>query len=114
MNRCAVCKRRVFFASRTANGAAFCSNYCFTYSEMPGFCGECSAATTDASPGDSVIGGWFATILVGFADRCATCHSIVQRKRVLILGIPVSRSARYRVIYTNHTTYVGRQLKERH
>jgi hypothetical protein len=112
MSRCAVCNRRVFFSSRTADGAAFCSNYCFTYSEMPGFCRECSSATTDASPGNTVIGGLFGSLLDGFADRCATCHSIVHRKWFTLLGIPVRRRSKYRVIYTNHTTYVGRQLKE--
>jgi len=112
MNRCAVCNRRVIFGGRTAGGAAFCSNYCFTYSEMPGFCGKCSSATTDVSPGNTIIGGLFGSLLVGVADRCATCHSIVQRKWYLLLGIPVWRGKRYRLIYTSHTNYVGRQFKE--
>jgi hypothetical protein len=112
MKRCAVCHRLVFFSSRTANGVEFCSNYCFTYSDMPGFCGKCSAATTDVSPGDTTIGWLFFSLLFGIRDRCATCHSIVQRKRSFVLGIPLGRSSAYRVIYTSNTTYVGRQLKE--
>jgi hypothetical protein len=113
MKRCAVCNRRVVFSSRTANGATFCSNYCFTYSDMPGFCRECTAATFDASPGDMLIGGQFGSMLTGFADRCRTCHSIVQRMRYLVLGIPVWGGASYRVIHTNNMSYVGRQLKAR-
>ena len=112
MNRCAVCNRAVFFASRIADGKTFCSNYCFTYSEMPGFCRDCTAATTDVSPGNTLIGGLFGSMMDGFADRCATCHSIVQRKRPLLFGIPLPRGLTYRVIYTNHITYVGRQLKD--
>jgi hypothetical protein len=112
MKRCEVCGHRVVLASRTAGGATFCSNYCFTYSEIPGFCGACSSATTDDPPGDTVIGGLFGSLLVGHADRCATCHSIVQRKRYLLLGIPVTRGSAYRVIYTNQMAYVGRQLKK--
>lgn len=112
MKRCAVCNYRVFLSSRLADGNTFCSNYCFTYSEMPGFCSECAGATTEASPGNTLIGGLFGSMLVGFADRCSTCHSIVQRLRPVVLGIPVLRGAAYRVIYTSPTTYVGRQLKK--
>jgi hypothetical protein len=112
MNRCAVCHRRVFFSSLKADGAAFCSNYCFTYSEMPGFCGKCSAATTDVSPGHTLVGGLFGSVLTGAADRCPTCHSIVQRLRPIVFFIPLWFGAAYRVIYTSHTNYVGRQLKE--
>ena len=112
MNRCAVCERRVFFSTLKAGDDQFCSYYCYTYSEMPGFCGKCSSTTTDVSPGNTVIGGLFGSVLFGSADRCATCHSIVQRKRYIVFAIPLFRGPAYRVIYTNHTTYVGRQLKQ--
>jgi len=112
MKRCAVCNRRVIFSSWTDNGDTFCSYYCFTYSDMPGFCAKCTSTTTDASPGSTVIGGMFGSVLMGSADRCRTCHSIVQRLRPIVFWIPVTRGTPYRVIYTNHTTYVGRLLKE--
>lgn len=113
MRRCAVCNRRVIFSTLAANGASFCSYYCYTYSEMPGFCRDCSASTTDDAPGNTLVGGLFGSVLMGSADRCNTCHSIVQRLRPIVLAIPITRGTPYRVIYTSHSSYVGRLLKRR-
>ena len=112
MKRCAVCNHRVILSTLNAGGSAFCSYYCFTYSGMPGFCGQCSSATIDVAPGNTWVGGMFGSVLLGAADRCPTCHSIVQRKRPIVFFIPIGRGVPYRMIYTSHTDYVGRQLKE--
>jgi hypothetical protein len=112
MKRCAVCDHRVFWSTLTDKDDSFCGYYCYTYSEMPGFCAKCSASTTDEAPGNTIVGGLFGSVLLGAADRCATCHSIVQRLRPIVFAIPITRGTPYRVIYTNSTTYVGRRLKE--
>ena len=112
MTRCAVCNHRVIFSKLVDGDGTFCSYYCYTYSEMPGFCAKCSASTTDDAPGNTIIGGLFGSVLVGSADRCPTCHSIVQRLRPIVFAIPITRGTPYRMIYTSHTNYVGRRLKQ--
>lgn len=57
----------------------------------------------------SKLGG---SMLLGGAERCPTCHSIVQRLVYFVLFFPVWWRSRYRVIYTSRFSFVGRALKE--
>jgi hypothetical protein len=86
MNRCAVCNRRVIFGGEPPARRVLLQLLFHVLGDA-GILRQVFVATTDVSPGNTIIGGLFGSLLVGVADRCATCHSIVQRKWYLLLGI---------------------------
>ena|SRR5689334_13791332 len=110
MQKCAVCGKVVLWTSLRDGDEGFCSPYCATLSDTPGFCAACAAATEEClapSTDMSMLGG---SVLVGGAARCPTCHSIVQRHVYFALFVPIWWRTRYRVIYTSPSTYMGRKL----
>lgn len=109
MARCSICNCLMGGGYRDGE-SRYCSLHCYTQSPVAGFCEKCLAETTDASPGSTFTLNMFGTGLFGAADRCRTCHSVVQGKWIQLL-FPVIRIGRYRVRYTGPTAYVGRRLK---
>jgi len=112
MKRCAVCNSVVFYSSLKSNGQSFCSTYCMTYSEMPGFCDRCVQETTDDPAPSTTLSTLGGSTMFGASDRCGTCHSIVRRHMYLAVMIPIWWKARYRIIYVDQTRYVGRRLRD--
>jgi hypothetical protein len=83
-----------------------------TYSSMPGFCSRCALETTADAPGSTHMSTLGGSMLLGSANRCGTCHSIVQRHVYFACLLPIWWKSRYRVIYTSRTAYVGRSLEK--
>jgi hypothetical protein len=111
MKRCSVCNGVTLWSTLRSNGDIFCSTYCMTYSTMPGFCSRCALETTGDTLGSTHMSTFGGSMLLGASSRCSTCHSIVQRHVYFALLFPIWWKARYRVIYTTRTAYVGRSLK---
>jgi hypothetical protein len=80
-----------------------------------GFCEKCLSQTTDEVPNYGLFGG-FGTRMLGAADECENCGSIVQTQWLWII-FPLRRIARYRLHYSRGA-FMGlpssyRKLKER-
>lgn len=83
------------------------------------FCVACTGATTSESAGGAFRLNGFGTTILGRADPCPECGSVVARKWVTLFFVPVGPIGRYRVIYTSRGLFGGsgsfysRALKER-
>jgi hypothetical protein len=85
-----------------------------------GFCSRCLAETTDESPGNTRTYMLFmGTRLVGLADPCPTCDSVIQRKFFCVIA-PLVPLGRYRIKYLDveraalplfDVRYVGRRIR---
>jgi hypothetical protein len=98
------------FGGYTDGPNRYCSLVCYTSSPQGNFCRKCLRETIDKSPGNTTVVNTVGTRLVGAADRCPTCHSIVQSKRIYA-GICWSTEEQYRVIYVGNDLYFGRKIK---
>ena len=110
MARCTNCNTVMWGGYKSGEGA-YCSLACYTASSLGDFCPECLAATTSDSPGGTFTFNSVGTRLFFSRDRCPKCHSIVQRKAVCALYIPLIPLAKYRVLYFGGNRYVGRKLR---
>ena len=108
MTRCAVCQRAMAGGYR-AGADRFCSLPCYTHSPT-GFCKACLASTSNDAPGGTFTFNSIGTKLFFANDRCPECHSIVQRKAICALFIPLIPLGTYRVIYVGPSRYVGRKV----
>ena len=109
MTRCAVCRRSMVGGYKSGSDR-YCSLPCFTASPVAGFCKACLAATSDKAPGGTYTFNTVGTRLFFAADRCPECHSIVQKKAVCALFIPLIPLGKYRVIYVDSKRYIGRRV----
>ncbi len=79
-----------------------------------GFCAACYASTTDESPGNMFTFNFIGTRLLGGADPCAKCGSIVQRVWFCFI-LPVIPLDSYRVKYVQEgffsSGFIGRKLR---
>jgi tetratricopeptide (TPR) repeat protein len=111
LDRCAECGRRIVFGGYTEGLARYCSTACYTGGPFQGFCEECTSSTTEDGPGNTHLHNGIGTSLRPRGERCPKCHSVLTRKWVVILLIPVIPLKEYRVRWINHTQYVGRRLR---
>jgi hypothetical protein len=110
MSRCANCNTMMMGGYR-AGDDRYCSLPCYTASPQGNFCEDCMDATTADSPGSTFMVNTVGTRMCFSRDRCPKCHSIVQRKAIVALYIPLIPLAKYRVIYVRGGRYVGRRLR---
>lgn len=109
MARCNSCDKLMLGGYKEGE-QRFCSLPCYTRSDLRGFCADCVSQTDARSPGGTFTFNTFGTRMFFSRDRCPKCHSIVQTKAVCAFFAPVIPIAKYRVIYTGPSTYVGRRL----
>jgi len=115
MYTCVTCKNLIFGNGYKNDGDRYCSAICLGYSPTARFCDECEAETTEKSAGWILNSGFvFGASLLGAAERCPRCYSVVQRKW-LHLFLPIPRH-RYRVLYLRgnalDSEFVSRRVKE--
>jgi hypothetical protein len=113
LTRCANCSRVVFYgARRDGEGRTFCSDICLEWANAPYlFCEACSVSTTDVSSGNMTRINGIGPSMIGAADRCAACRSVVRRVWFTVLFVPLIPFERYRVIRTSPTGYYSRRLR---
>lgn len=109
-HRCAVCSGRIVFGGYKDGDIRYCSAVCYTAGPIPGFCQNCTTATTDESPGNTSTYNSIGTSLRPSGPRCPNCHSVPAKKWFVILLIPIIPLKSYRVRWINHLQYVGRRL----
>lgn len=110
---CTNCQMGILMMShRDAHGRVFCSKACLEWFNGPrGFCSKCIAETTDeAAGGLSRING-VGTSFMGGSSKCPTCGSVVCRKVVTAVWLPVFPQSRFRVLYTSPTNFYSRRMK---
>lgn len=68
------------------------------------------ATTTDESAGNTVTVNGFGIALYGSGNRCPTCRSVVGRRFITVLFIPIWSTGKFRVRRTGATRYLSRKL----
>jgi hypothetical protein len=53
------------------------------------FCESCSSSTTEDSPGNTNLYNGIGTSLRPRKERCPKCHSVLAKKWVVVLLIPI-------------------------
>lgn len=111
---CTSCKTGILMLShRDGHGRVFCSSVCQEWFNGPrAFCPKCIGETTDESAGGlSQING-VGNAFIGASDKCPTCGSVVCRKVVTAVWLPVFPQNRYRVLYSSPSSFYSRRMKK--
>jgi len=113
LTSCANCKTGILMLShRDAHGRIFCSKACLEWFNGPrGFCPKCIAETTDESAGGLSQVNGVGNSFMGSGDKCPVCGSVVCRKVVTAVWLPVFPQSRYRVLYSSPTSFYSRRMK---
>jgi len=111
---CTNCKTGILMLShRDGHGRVFCSSVCQEWFNGPrAFCPKCIVETTDESAGGLSQVNGVGNTLIGASDRCPTCGSVVCRKVVTAVWLPVFPQSRYRVLYSSPSTFYSRRMKK--
>lgn len=89
----------------------FCSNACLHNFKHPSYCPDCVAETSDDAAGSTMTWNGIGVRLFGNKAECPTCYSVIRRKWLCVLFIPVIPFKRYRVRYNTPTVYFSREIK---
>jgi hypothetical protein len=115
MYTCVTCRNVILGNGYKFDGDRYCSAMCLGYSPTAEFCDECESETTNDGAGWILNSGFvFGASLLGAAERCPRCYSVVQRKWIHLF-LPLPRH-RYRVLYLRgnelDNEFVSRRVKE--
>src|SRR5437762_3279490 len=98
--KCSYCRSEIIFGRKREGDNYFCNQTCLESFNHPSFCPDCIAETMDESPGRTTTVNGIGTTLyieVGSAAKCPTCYSIIKKKRLCFLYLPVVPLKTYRV-----------------
>src|SRR5437773_10165739 len=100
LNKCSNCGSTIVFRGKREGDNYFCNQVCLENYKYSGFCPDCIAETTDESPGGTTTVNAIGTILnieVGNAAKCPTCYSIIKKKWIYFLYVPIVTLKTYRI-----------------
>ena len=115
--KCSNCGTRIAFGGTQVGDKVYCSKQCVEWGTAPGFCQECTFATTSEK-----LGGTYTLNAVGTAiyalgcsgGKCTKCGSVPMRKWFVVLFLPVFPvSAQYRVKYCSPRLWVSRKIAKK-
>lgn len=114
LTSCTNCQTGILMLShRDAHGRVFCSSVCQQWFNGPrAFCPKCIGETTDESAGGLSQVNGVGTTFIGASDKCPTCGSVVCRKVVTAVWLPVLPQSRYRVLYSSPSSFYSRRMKK--
>lgn len=79
------------------------------------FCTACTMTTLPQSaPGTFRFNGIGTALLIGSGGACPHCGSVVRRRYVTLVWVPVIPLERYRIVYVDGSRYIGRRMPAAH
>jgi len=108
--KCTNCSTRVVVGKNDQNGI-FCNSACQNFYRCPGFCQWCDAGTTPKSAGSTYTVNGIGTTMYGAKSPCPHCGSIIKRKWLVVLFIPIIPLGSFRFKWVTRGRYISRKLK---
>ena len=114
MARCGTCNKILIWGMKR-EGQRFCNLQCFAFAldELPAFCPDCRARTTDEGFGDVELdeNETFSSILIAKKERCPQCHSVeVREKRSWLVGLRFTDGRPYLVKFFGGGIWAERRV----